>query len=230
MYPEDDLLPISALQHLAFCPRQCALIQLEGQWAENRLTVEGGQLHERTHQEETEARPGIRIARGLRIHSFRLGLVGQTDVVEFHLSEHTAGDSLVVRLPGRDGWWKPFPVEYKRGRPKPNACDEVQLCAQTLCLEEMLGVKIDRGAMFYGQPRRRLEVKFDPGLRSETEEMARRLRELVAKGITPPAVFEKKCQSCSLVEVCLPQKTGGNSDARGYLEKALRLMNTRGEA
>ena len=224
MYTEDELLPISALQHLSFCPRQCALIHIEGQWADNALTAQGNVLHEKTHQEETEARPGIRIARSLRLHSFRLGLVGQADVVEFHACNADSPGEYTVELPGRSGGWRPFPVEYKRGRPKHGACDEVQLCAQALCLEEMLGVYIADGALFYGQPRRRLAVSFDLALRAATAELADKFHFLIEGGVTPAGIYEKKCQSCSLLEICLPNKTGGQVDASRYLETALREM------
>src|ERR1700681_1367213 len=130
LYSEDDLLPISGLQHLQFCERQWGLIHIEQQWEENRLTAEGRILHERVHEAGTEARPGVVIARGLQLRSLRLGLTGQADVVEFH--EGDAGAEGGVQLRDREGWWRPFPVEYKRGKPKADACDEVQLCAQAM--------------------------------------------------------------------------------------------------
>jgi len=139
-YTEDDLIPISALQHFVFCERQCALIHIEQAWTENRLTAEGRLLHERVHDQGGESRAGVRIERGLPLRSLRLGLVGVADVVEFH--------------PLSEGGWRPFPVEYKRGKPKRNACDEIQVCAQALCLEEMLGVRIPAGALFYGKTHR----------------------------------------------------------------------------
>lgn len=140
---EDDLLPLSGLQHLAFCERQWALIHIEQSWAENRLTAQGRVLHNRAHDGPPESRPGLRIARGLRLRSLRLGLSGQADVVEFY----PAPDG--IALPGETGLWRPFPVEYKRGRPKAGRCDEVQLCAQALCLEEMFARPIPSGALFY---------------------------------------------------------------------------------
>jgi CRISPR-associated exonuclease Cas4 len=172
LYAEDDLLPLSGLQHLVFCERQWALIHIEQVWAENRLTAQGRVLHERTHEAGAESRPGLRVARGLRLRSLRLGLAGQADVVEFHAA--LAG----VALTGEEGLWRPFPVEYKRGRPKPDRCDEVQLCAQALCLEEMFECAIAAGALFYGTPRRRLEVEFDAALRVETERLAVCMQEL----------------------------------------------------
>ncbi len=201
---EDDLLPLSGLQHLSFCERQWALIHLEGAWAENRLTVEGKHLHERVHETEPETRNGVRIARGLRLRSLRLGLIGQADVVEFHLVDGHCE--------------QPFPVEYKRGRPKPTRCDEVQLCAQALCIEEMLNVNIPAGALYYGQPRRRHDVALDENLRRETEALAARMHDLFRLGETPPARYESKCDNCSLFDLCLPKSAAKRKDARRYVE------------
>jgi CRISPR-associated exonuclease Cas4 len=211
MYTEDDLLPLSALQHLLFCERQCALIHVEGLWAENRLTVEGGHLHRKAHEGPEESRGEVRITRGVSLRSLRLGLIGKADVVEFHLSQATRE-------------WLPFPVEYKRGRPKRDHSDEVQLCAQALCLEEMLEVPIPAGALFYGSTRRRTDVAFDPALRGRTEAAAARLHELIASGITPRAVREPKCERCSLLNLCLPDAlTPGRSAAR-YLARSLAAL------
>jgi CRISPR-associated exonuclease Cas4 len=229
MYSEDELLPISALQHAAFCERQWALIHLEGLWAENRLTIEGRYLHDRTHKPETESRGDVRTARALRLRSLRLGLTGVADVVEFHRvatpsepqriepSEKAPG----VPLPGVVGLWQPKPVEYKRGRPKLGPYDELQLCAQALCLEEMLGVEIPSAALFYGQPRERLEVPLTTALREQTEELAARLHELAQAGKTPPARYEKKCESCSLISVCMPKTTGGQKSVDRYLSRMI---------
>lgn len=218
MFPESDLLPLSSLQHLSFCERQWALIHLEGIWEENRLTVEGNIFHERVDESETEVRGDLRTARGLRLRSLRLGLVGRADVVEFHRVPD--GQEEGVSLAGVAGRWQPFPVEYKRGRPKPDHCDEVQLCAQALCLEEMLEVTIPGGSLFYGQPHRRTEVVFDAALRAETEALAARLHQLWQAGKTPPAVYEKKCKNCSLFAVCLPKTTSGKQSIQQYLIKA----------
>jgi CRISPR-associated exonuclease Cas4 len=248
MYDEDDLLPISALQHLAFCPRQCALIYVEGLWAENRLTTEGKLLHERTHLPQAETRRDLRTVRGLRLHCLRLGLVGQADVVEFHRAgsdtsaaedddplawldvpgddepqddeELGTGNAQGVEVPGLSGLWRPFPVEYKRGKVKPGSYDEVQLCAQALCLEEMLRAVIPRGALYYGQPRRRQPVGFTRALREETEAIARRLHELVGAGVTPPARREPKCRGCSMLDHCLPSRGHAPRSARNYLATA----------
>jgi CRISPR-associated exonuclease Cas4 len=214
MYCEDDLLSISALQHLVFCRRQCALIHTEQLWSENVFTAEGRGLHEKVHESEAESRAGVRIVRGLRLRSLELGLVGQADVVEFHQ------DSSGGAVPGLEGRYRAFPVEYKRGKPKVDACDEVQLCAQAICLEEMLGMSIARGALFYGRPRRRTEVEFTEALRQQTRETAGKLHELLRSGRTPTAAYEKKCESCSLLERCLPQITGVRKNIRHYLSQA----------
>ena len=213
MYSEDDLLPISALQHLLFCERQCALIHIEHVWEENRLTVEGKNLHQRVHQQESESRPGIHIARGLRLRSLGLGLVGMADVVEFHqkceLSDLNSSPS------------QPFPVEYKRGKPKSDHCDEVQLCAQALCLEEMLSVPIPAGALFYGTTRRRQEVSFDEPLRTLTAKTAEHLHALIKAGFTPPPIFGPKCEHCSLLNICLPKTACRGKSVERYLEGML---------
>lgn len=216
MFAEDDLLPISGLQHLQFCERQWGLIHIEQQWEENRLTAEGRILHERVHEGGTEARPGVVIARGLHLRSLALGLTGQADVVEFH------GSAAGVELPGRTGRWRPFPVEYKRGKPKADSCDEVQLCAQTLCLEEMFGTAVESGALFYGMNRRRTEVRFDAVLRNRTEELAVRMHQLYSTGVTPPAVYAKKCERCSLYDRCLPRTVSRRATVARYMSNALK--------
>jgi CRISPR-associated exonuclease Cas4 len=214
MYSEDDLLPISALQHLLFCERQCALIHLEHVWQENRLTVEGHHLHERVHEQDAESRPGIRIVRGLRLRSLRLGLAGIADVVEFHGPLKSEISDLRSQ--------KPFPVEYKRGKPKADDSDKVQLCAQALCLEEMLNGAIPDGALFYGTTRRRQDVAFDAALRDLTTRAADRLHRLLEASATPPAVYGPKCDNCSLKEVCLPKETGGGRSVGRYMERYLK--------
>lgn len=208
-YTEDDLLPLSALQHLLYCERQCALIHIEQAWAENRFTAEGNILHERVDRGGDGARRGVRLEYAMPLRSFRLGLIGKADVVEFHRRD--------------DEQWQPFPVEYKRGKAKKDNCDKVQLCAQALCLEEMFGLSVVAGALFYGKTRRRQEVVFDPGLRRETEEAACRLHALIASGRTPSPEFGAKCRCCSLADVCLPEKMGTHPSV------ALYLASIRGE-
>jgi CRISPR-associated exonuclease Cas4 len=206
-YSEDDLIPLSALQHLVFCERQCALIHIEEAWDENRLTAEGRIMHERVHELGEESRGVVRVTRGVSIRSLRLGLIGKADVVEFH------------REPG--GKWRPFPVEHKRGKPKPDESDKIQLCAQALCLEEMLGADVPCGALFYGRTRHRLDVEFNEAIRAETEKAAEHLHGLIASGITPKPVYTKKCESCSLMDRCLPQALRKKRTVRSYLAQML---------
>jgi CRISPR-associated exonuclease Cas4 len=217
MYIEDRLISLSALQHWVYCPRQCGLIHLEQAWAENRLTAEGRLLHDRVHESETENRPGVRIVRGLRLVSYALGLVGQADVVEFY-----RGDKGIV-LPEADGLWQPFPIEYKRGKPKRDDSDSLQLCAQALCLEEMLQTEIPAGAFFYGKPRRRTDVTFDTRLRDLTRQTAAALHELFESRRTPRERYTKKCDKCSLYLQCMPETTGIDKKIDLYLLKAFEL-------
>jgi CRISPR-associated exonuclease Cas4 len=203
---DDDALPISGLQHLAFCPRQWALIHLEQAWVENVRTAEGRLLHERADLPGESRRASVRTVRGMWLRSERLRLTGRADIVEFRP--------------------EPYPVEYKRGKSKPNDCDTVQLCAQGLCLEEMLQTAIERGAIFYGNPRRRLEVGFSPELRSRTEELAAAMHRLYRNGITPAATPGPYCRSCSLVDVCLPEAT---SHDRAALWVTLQLRSLQQE-
>jgi len=211
-----DPVPISALQHLVFCDRQFALIHVERQWADNPLTVDGKALHEEADAGSRETRGDLRIVRSLSLGHSRLHLVGKADIVEFHrLADEEEG----VELPGATGRWRPFPVEYKRGRPKSHEADRVQLCAQAFCLEEMLGVPVPAGALFYGKTRRREEVTFDAELRGLTESAASRAHELLRSCTTPTAVLAPKCRSCSLREICRPEAAGRSVAA--YLRRAL---------
>jgi CRISPR-associated exonuclease Cas4 len=205
LYRDEDLLPISALQHLLYCERQCALIHIERIWSENRYTAEGNILHERAHSHKDETRPGVRTERTLEVRSLSLGLAGQADVVEFHSNG-------VVNV-----------VEYKRGQPKKNDCDRVQLCAQALCLEEMMGIRIDAGALYYGTNKRRFEVIFDGELREKTRLAAQRLRTLLDVGETPQAFYEdKKCRRCSLLDDCLPSKAERSQSVKEYFSQMLQ--------
>ena len=220
---ESAPLPISALQHLVYCERQAALIHNERQWAENRLTAEGNVLHAKAHSGESETRAGVRVARGVDLRSEELGLVGKADVVEFTPPEAFAGPVAgAVRAAASEAGpplagWLVTPVEYKRGKPKTSPewgdCDRVQLCAQALCLEEMLGVEVPEGRLFYGKTRRRADVTLDAGLRDVTRRAVARLRELLESGETPPAVNDSRCPNCSLVKLCLPAATAGRSAA-----------------
>jgi CRISPR-associated exonuclease Cas4 len=217
MYTEDDLLPISSLQHLAFCERQVALIHIEGQWQENVLTVEGEALHEQVHAQETGTIHDIRTVRGLRIRSLRLGLIGVADVVEFR-QVGSPNEGVPVLTVG-PGLWQPYIIEYKRGKPKLDRSDEVQLCAQAICLEEMLGAPIQESAFFYGMPRRRQVVSLDNMLRQETEKAAERVHQLLLSGKTPAPAYSPKCRNCSLIDQCLPKTTSSSRRVARYLKK-----------
>lgn len=184
---EDGLIPLSALQHQLFCPRQCALIHVEQLWAEDGATAQGRILDETVDAGRGESRPGVRIARGVALRSFALGVSGKADVVEFSGAPPRA-----------------FPVEYKRGKPKPHRADEVQLCAQALCLEEMLDTAVPEGALFYGETRRRQPIAFDATLRAITAAVARDARAMIAAGRTPPPVRIPGCRRCSLEPLCWP--------------------------
>ncbi len=215
MEDDEDFLPISGLQHLVFCERQCALIHVERLWAENRLTAEGRVVHERAHDRGTDSRGDLRIVRALPLRSTRLRLTGFADVVEFH---RDAGSGVET--------WRPFPVEYKRGRRQHREADQVQLCAQAFALEDMLGLEVPRGAIYYDDSRRRLEVVLDPSLRAVTERAAARFHEIVRTRTTPLAVFEPKCSQCSLRPLCLPEVTGAADAAREYMQSVLATGST----
>lgn len=218
MFTPEDCLMISGLQHFRFCCRQWALIHLEQQWAENLRTVEGGFLHERAHNEQLQERRGdLLTVRGLRVQSLTLGLSGVCDVVEFRQ------DARGVPLSGKEGQWLPYPVEYKRGVPKQDGCDELQLCAQAMCLEEMLCCEIPEGALYYGEPRRRLRVSLTKELREEVRSDAAQMHALYRRGHTPRVRRTKSCNACSLKELCLPglQKSGSVRDyLRRHMEDA----------
>ena len=204
MYPESDYLLLIGLQHLRFCPRQCALIHIEQQWSENFFTAAGRVQHEKVHGATAESRKAVKTERNLKIASALLGVTGCTDAVEFY----------------SDG--KIIPVEYKHGKPKENTSDEVQLCAQVICLEEMLDRTIDEGALFYFKIRRRISVPITDELRKETIGLAERFHRFVADGKTPRAVYSKKCESCSFIDECFPESAGKNKSAVDYIRRRLR--------
>jgi CRISPR-associated exonuclease Cas4 len=201
---DDDYLPVSALQHLAFCPRQCALIHIECQWQENVLTARGRLEHERVDDGYKEFRRGKCQISALAIRSETLRLQGQLDVLELELID-AAGSNNLSAL-GVKGTWRAFPVEFKHGEPKENDCDRIQLCAQAICLEEMLNIRIETASLFYQRIRRREDVLLDEPLRVKTAQAAQTLHELFLLGKTPPPVYSKRCKSCSMLEICLPQK------------------------
>lgn len=250
-HDEEELLPISALQHLLFCERQCALIHVERLWADNQLTVEGQYQHRKVHEGPDGTRDGVRTVRGLSLRSLELGIIGAADVVEFKPPPGSQGTERALtkwlRTAIRNyicfdrdrpyesssramdigsaspdlAAWTITPVEYKRGRPKSDDCDRVQICAQAFCLEEMLGVQIDSGYLFYGLPRRRTKVLFDDSLRRKTVDAAARLHELVRSGVTPKALRGPKCDSCSLLDLCLPDAMGARRSANRFVDLQL---------
>lgn len=218
---EDDYLLLSGIQHMAFCERQWALIHVEQAWEENVRTTEGRLLHERTDDPfADETRKDIRTVRSMPLISRRLGLRGVADVVEFYkLTDKVEGKT--IQIPDRKGWWLPVPVEYKRGRPKKDDRDAVQLCAQAIALEEMFGIEIDKGYLFYAEFRRRVEVSLDHVLRERVKELAEKMHKLMKEGKTPKAQKGKHCSLCSLKEICQPELTIRHRPVEKYLKRML---------
>ncbi|ARN56661.1 CRISPR-associated protein Cas4 [Sedimentisphaera salicampi] len=219
-YSEEQFLQLSGLQHYQFCKRQWGLIHIELLWAENFLTASGNLLHSRVHKRDTEMRGGVLMSRGLRLHSYKLGLAGQADIVQFERSD-SSNDKLTCDLPAFEGRWKPCPVEFKHGKPKISACDRIQLCAQAVCLEEMLEVQIDLGQIFYGKTRRREDVEFTEQLRDKTAALANEIHKVFDLGVVPKVTPGPKCKSCSLRELCLPKTTGIDKKVKQYIERIL---------
>ncbi|MCW2279029.1 CRISPR-associated protein Cas4 [Heliophilum fasciatum] len=204
-WDDKDLVMISAIQHYSYCPRQCALIHLEQTFTENIHTIQGRFVHEKVDQPDSVITEGIRYETALPLWSGRLGLIGKGDLVEFH------GDI-------------PYPVEYKHGRKKHQIHDELQLCAQAMCLEEMLDCAVPKGAVFYFSSRKRREVLFSPILRQKVEEITLHIRELFKDGQLPPAVADTRCNECSLSESCVPELVGNRSTLK-RLTKELFTVN-----
>ena len=215
IYSEEDFLQLSGLQHFAFCRRQWALIHIENQWAENYRTVDGALMHEKAHDRQfEESRGDLLIKRGVSIYSAALGISGQCDVLEYHRSQDG------IPLPGREGLWVPYPVEYKRGEPKEGNADALQLCAQAMCLEAMLCCEILEGALYYGQTRRRERISFTEELRTQVKDLLTLMHELRKRGHTPRVKPTKACNACSLKESCLP-KLLKNRSVSAYLKAAM---------
>ena len=215
-YLPDELLPLSGIQHFLFCRRQWALIHVERQWQENALTAEGRILHKRVDDPFfTETRQGVITARSVPVASYRLGLSGICDVVEF--TESPEG----VKLPGREGLFLPAPVEYKRGKQKQEPSDEAQLCAQAMCLEEMLVVTIPIGYLYYGETRRRVAIGLTAELRDLVRSMAKEMHDYFKRGYTPRVKPFKGCRACSLADVCLPELQGKVIPASKYIKQQI---------
>jgi CRISPR-associated exonuclease Cas4 len=212
-YPPDEWLPLSGIQHFLFCRRQWALIYVERQWRDNVLTVEGKYLHSRADDPFfSEVREGVIIARAVPIASHQLGLSGICDVVEFVPS--TDG----VSLPGRIGRYSPVPIEYKHGKEKTNKCDQAQLCAQAMCLEEMLSVSIPAAYLFYAQTRRRVAVELTIDLRNIVSRASQEMHQYFARGDTPQVKPSRACKSCSLQDICLPSLQRRSMSASKYIQ------------
>jgi CRISPR-associated exonuclease Cas4 len=205
----DETIALSALQHYLFCPRQCALIHVEQIWSENVYTAEGRVLHEQADKPGAQSRRGVRTVTAMPLSNAELGIAGVADVVEFHRLEDERAE-------------RAYPVEYKRGKPKAHRADEVQLCAQAMCLEFMLKQSINEGALFYGKTRRRVVVPIDAELRALTISTIESVRSLVREGRTPPASYDaRRCDSCSLIDDCRPHMLGRHASAQAWFEAQL---------
>lgn len=215
MYNEEDYLQLSGIQHFAFCRRQWALAYIELQWSENVRTVEGKLLHEKAHDVTSEEKRGdLIISRAMPIHSRELGISGECDIVEFHRKETG------INLAGRDGNYGVIPIEYKRGRPKQNDVDILQLTAQAMCLEEMLCCVISYGYLYYGETRHRSKVIFEEPIRQKVRDSFREMHQYYERRYTPRVKRSKSCNACSLKDICLPL-LGVDKSAASYIDKAL---------
>lgn len=224
MFSEDEFLPISLLQHFLYCPRRAVLVYVEGLWNDNIFTAHGRNVHEQVHTAGVESRADLIITRGLLLRSVALGITGKADVVEFHRSNSTGNMGFpstpdLARLKQREGLWRMFPVEYKSGRLRHEFGYEIQLCAQAMCLEEMLGVSVTEGAIYYGKTGRRLVVIFDSTMRLATRNACQDLHFLMDTGETPGAKFESKCEKCSLLDLCIPKAVSRKRSIKSYMDK-----------
>ena len=218
MYDDDQMLMLSGIQHYMYCPRQWALIHIEQQWGDNRLTVEGHLLHQNVDNPAYRQKNGDVITlRAVHVASHTLGLYGVTDAIELFPSDESSNAITHPRYPG---FWKPYPVEYKRGHHKPDERDQVQLAAQVICLEEMFSIHIPEGALFYHETRHREVVIIDEHLRQLTYELSDAMHKTFESGYTPKAVEKKHCLSCSLKDVCAPELTK-QSSVTHYLKRML---------
>ena len=216
-YTQDELLLLSGIQHFLFCRRQWALIHIEQQWKENVLTSEGKIMHQRADDPFfTETRKGVIISRAVPVASYRLGLSGVCDVVEFTASPDG------VKLPNKDGLYLAAPIEYKRGKEKHDHSDEAQLCAQALCLEEMLSVAIPNGYLYYGETRHRVEIELTAELRNLVKEMSDEMHNFFSRGYTPKVKTHKGCRSCSLADICLPVLNENVIAASKYIKQQIK--------
>jgi CRISPR-associated exonuclease Cas4 len=211
-YEEDDLLALSGIQHFAFCERQWGLIHIENQWQENVRTVEGKLLHQRADDPYfTETRGDVKVIRSVPLMSKTLGLYGVADVIELHRESDSSGVDYSI-------------VEYKRGKPKPDDRDEVQLCAQAICLEEMLTIALEHGYLFYGETKHRQRVDFDATLRGRVRVLSESMHRLFVLGETPQPVKGSKCKNCSLIDICVPKLANSSKKTEQYLNDIVKDM------
>lgn len=219
MYEEEEYLQLSGIQHFAFCRRQWALAYIELQWAENMRTVEGKLMHEKAHDVTSrEKRGDILISRAMPVSSRELGISGECDIVEFHRCENG------ISLQGYDGLYCVVPIEYKRGKPKQNHVDILQLAAQAMCLEEMLCCEIPYGYLYYGEIRHREKVEFAEAVRAEVSAMLQEMHGYFSRRYTPKVKWSKSCNACSLKDICLPV-LGKNKSAQKYVEAHIAEEN-----
>lgn len=219
MYNEDDMLMLSGIQHFRFCPRQWALIHIEQQWDDNRLTIEGQILHQHVDDPFYRQKCGRQIIlRSVNIASYELGLYGISDAIELTPSVDIENTIQHPKFPGK---WKPTVIEYKHGKPKKNDIDEVQLAAQIMCLEEMYNIHISSGIFYYGEIRHRVTIDITDKLRFNVKECAKAMHEIFDKKIIPPAVYGIHCDKCSLKDICMPKITMNCTTVETYLNKNL---------
>jgi len=212
-YKEDEYLMLSGLQHFYFCKRQWALIHLEQQWGENEATMEGNYIHEKSDNPFiVESRDNLLISRAVPISSKKLGLSGILDVLELYREDKG------VELNDKPGLWRPNIVEYKRGKPKKDHRDVIQLVAQVICLEEMFDTKIESSELYYNENNRRVMIKITDELREEAISSAQEMHRLYNERITPKAESYKNCTKCSLYDICLPRLTKKKPSVRNYIE------------
>ena len=214
-FDEEEYLQLSGIQHFLFCRRQWALVHVEQQWEENYRTADGRIMHKHVHDAEYHSkRKDLLTKRAMRVYSAGLGLSGECDLVEFHQ------DPGGIELPGYEGLWMPYPVEYKRGKKKDSPYDEAQLCAQAMCLEEMMCCSIEEGALYYGETRHREAVRFSSKLRTIVSDTVMEMHSYMQRGYTPKVKQKKACKMCSLINICAPELLSAEQ-ASAYIRSAL---------
>lgn len=216
-FPDESFIPISALQHFIYCPRRVALVHNERIWSDNRFTAEGNLIHEKAHSGVCEKSSNTRIVRNADIKSNTYGLIGKADVIELKRSVEPSG--CTFSIPGVEGFWRPYIVEFKRGSAKQTLAYEVQVCAQVLCLEEMWNISIPESYLYYYERRHRTNIYIDSELRRLTVNSIIELRKIILSGILPKAELGKKCIICSLRDSCMPKISGMKDVSRQYVDR-----------